>query len=81
MITPDLLDADQALLWRCVKCGKWSHAQKKPQSHKRYTEHPKPDETIVSYDHFGDGGSFVSCGPFEPWIAYPERLETLAEHP
>ena len=23
-------------LWRCSKCGKWSHAQRRPKRHERY---------------------------------------------
>lgn len=70
-------------MWRCTGCGKWSHARRRPTSHRRWVsgaEHTKPPAgaTVVervepTYDHLNgftsDGGWFVTCGPFERWLA------------
>ena len=49
-------------VWRCVACGKWSHAKRMPRSHKRY----------VGGGSYGEGeAQFVDCGPFQSYVASP----------
>lgn len=63
---------------RCVQCGKWSHAKKRPKKHQRIIVDKGqgvPTGVVVihytpgSYDHlngYGDpGGWTVECGPFQ----------------
>lgn len=54
---------DIVMLWRCTKCAKWSHAMKKPSTHKR---------GIVTNDGspYGPDIAMVPCGPFERWVAF-----------
>lgn len=64
-------------LYCCSVCGKWSHAQKKPVSHKAWVKpgnmryDPAKNENEYS-DEEAHWGHFVDCGPFETWIAMPE---------
>jgi hypothetical protein len=66
-------------LWRCSRCGKWSHAAKRPKYHQRalFTE-PRESDEVISHDegYFSarDGESspevwWIKCGPFETWTA------------
>lgn len=48
-------------LWRCRECGKWSHAQRDPIRHERWTN-ITVDGEIVSR-------SAVWCGPFDRLLA------------
>jgi hypothetical protein len=66
-------------LWRCTRCGKWSHAQRKPKRHERAVESPGPeDELVPGKDPMFNIGSendepyWVWCGPFEAWRAVRE---------
>jgi hypothetical protein len=45
-------------MWRCTGCGRWSHAERRPDAHQR-TE--RDEEKGVSYA--------VWCGPFERFVA------------
>jgi hypothetical protein len=66
------------LVYRCTKCGKWSHAQRNPKRHCRFERdegQEAPAEVISyeppTYDHlngFSDtGGWYVYCGPFDTY--------------
>jgi hypothetical protein len=37
-------------LWRCTKCHKWSHAVRRPSSHKRYIRSVENDGTEYGAD-------------------------------
>lgn len=65
-------------LWRCVKCGKWSHAVRRPKGHERGTVDPKLGEVVTRNESGYHSGTeeyrdyyFVECGPFEPWCVAP----------
>ena len=71
-------------LYRCAECGKWSHAQRKPKFHKRFTsEWPEQDAVILEeiypqndYEGGGDdGGWILKCGPFDTYRAYKEAVD------
>lgn len=67
--------------WRCVGCGKWSHAQRRPQRHRRFAGiedflPPELEPFIAerSWSRERDTGAPVSavwvwCGPFERYEA------------
>lgn len=57
-------DDGQTTLWRCRKCGKWSHAKRDPRRHKRWHAAERYDGT-----RSGDTGWFTWCGPFDRWTA------------
>ncbi len=69
-------------LWRCVECGKWSHAKRDPRKHKRFAgiEPNLPDDASIAETAEGreeETGAPVTvvwlwCGPFEEWKA--ERI-------
>jgi len=69
-------------IFRCSKCGKWSHAKKQPKKHTRwvYAGEPEFDESKAEPDHYDHLNGFsehtrahaVDCGPFVPYIARPE---------
>lgn len=76
------------VMWRCVGCGKWSHALRRPARHERFLKAelgaPEPDAYIdARYSQEPDTGAVVldgwiiSCGPFEKWVAerVPERQQ------
>lgn len=46
-------------MWRC-KCGKWSHAARRPTAHQR-VQATGPEEDVL-----------VWCGPFERFVAEPD---------
>lgn len=63
--------------WRCSTCGKWSHAQRRPKWHRRWTQEEPPEGTVViehlepSYDHYSNYEPdywIVQCGPFEKYL-------------
>ena len=68
-------------LYRCSKCGKWSHAAQKPRTHKRWIREVDglPPGVKVLEDNTGGyigqdfvpGGWFVQCGPFDTFVAVP----------
>lgn len=81
---PDTLPLMPVVIYRCSVCGRWSHAKKRPASHKRtiqrtddVQEPPEGLEAIeevpgwVSGDgeHSDDGGWIVKCGPFDIYEA------------
>ncbi|MBM0275348.1 hypothetical protein [Micromonospora tarensis] len=60
-------------LWRCTKCGKWSHAKRKPKQHQRFVA---TGRTVVGWAGepvYGPDGEFQACGPFAEWVAAPTR--------
>lgn len=57
-----------AVLWRCRGCGKWSHAQRDPITHKRWQAAPGA-ATDEDGRAFEGQGWFVWCGPFDRWTA------------
>ena len=67
-------------LWRCIECGKWSHAKRRPKHHERFVSaehHIEPEKVIrhvegyqTAVDECDYGGWFVACGPFAEWQAY-----------
>jgi hypothetical protein len=68
------------IIYRCSKCGKWSHAQRKPKAHQRLIrdEGQETPPNVVealepTYDHMNgfsdDGGWYVACGPFDTYEA------------
>lgn len=78
------------ILWRCATCGKWSHAKRRPRHHQRFIPSGEAlpagakvlrDEP-AEYDHLNgfssDGGTWIACGPHEPWKATPVNGEQLA---
>lgn len=69
-------------LYRCMKCGKWSHAKKRPTSHRRWVREGDPDyrEALNENTLYGpylddpgfeyqEPGHRIACGPFETWLA------------
>jgi hypothetical protein len=48
--------------WRCERCGKWSHAKRRPLRHKVWHQHDEEERWR---------GWFVWCGPFRRWEAAP----------
>lgn len=65
-------------LHRCRKCGKFSHAKRKPKKHQRWVKFYEPefDPALAEgpvYDYQGsilqEDGHFVDCGPFDYWTA------------
>jgi hypothetical protein len=65
-------------LWRCTRCGKWSHAKRQPKQHRRFMRAEPDDCSVIervepTYSHLAgfedEGGVIVACGPFEMWIA------------
>lgn len=67
-------------IWRCSKCGKWSHAKTQPKKHQRWVdEHdplfdPDKDESFMDgTGEYSPSGHFVDCGPFTPYVASPGR--------
>lgn len=74
---------ERVQIWRCTKCGRWSHAKRKPSWHLRtvWEGQPEYDPTKgygAVYDHmngFTEADSHgIQCGPFEPYVAAPGRL-------
>jgi hypothetical protein len=67
-----------AVLWRCSKCQKWSHAQDKPPKHQRWVKPSDPEfdwgRSESRFEHNVPPGHYVDCGPFDEWFAY--RRET-----
>lgn len=73
--------SDDVRIFRCSKCGKWSHAKKKPTKHGRWVTEGDPEYRSAllepgAYDHMNGfvepPGHLVDCGPFVPYIAHPE---------
>lgn len=69
-------------LWRCVACGKWSHAKRRPRVHERTLDWNESREGKTElradrdrgYDHLNgshDESTIVACGPFGKWTAVP----------
>lgn len=72
-------------LWRCVECGRWSHAERRPSSHQRKLrcthefgfDEPPPGAVVVEelggIEHdtgaWSLWGWMLKCGPFEEWRA------------
>jgi hypothetical protein len=69
------------MVHRCTRCGRWSHAQRKPRFHIRSVIDVDEGDHIVQawdpiYDlNFGEvrevdaGGYLIRCGPFESFWA------------
>jgi len=71
------MNTESETIYRCEKCGKWSHAKRKPKWHQRFVyDEPENLEDIISEeDPFGEeisSGWFVKCGPFSTWYAAKE---------
>ncbi len=69
-----IIGVDAAYVWKCSKCGKWSHAKKKP------THHLVP--SLVDTDYGTQVEGYYHCGPFEEWLAersYVPNLRDLAD--
>lgn len=50
---------DTPVAWRCEGCGKWSHAKRRPVTHRRFVKHDT------------DYGEYVEeklCGPFARYV-------------
>lgn len=69
-------------MWRCAECGKWSHAQKDPRHHQRWVKPGDPfydpeknENDYGNVADFGDvpDGHYITCGPFEKWVARPGK--------
>lgn len=71
------MSTEQIDMWRCTQCGKWSHAKRKPKTHRRWVdEEPEDESTVTDYD---DGfvppdGDYaerweIACGPFAHYRA------------
>lgn len=66
-------------LWRCVRCGKWSHAKRKPQFHQRPVFEEPQGETVIRHEQgYGEYGEYestdvwyIACGNFAEYIAIP----------
>jgi hypothetical protein len=62
----------------CTVCRKVSSAKKQPTSHKRWVRKGEPGyDDAKNENPFADVpdyayGHFVTCGPFETYIAVPE---------
>ncbi|MEU8186039.1 hypothetical protein [Micromonospora carbonacea] len=86
MTTTQTASPTAATLWRCTKCGKWSHAKRRPSSHKRWVQ--TGTETVTEMESWDTGalvevevptGEVQKCGPFRAWSAAP--LETTPSRP
>ena len=73
---------DAVPLFRCVQCGKWSHANRRPLWHQRWIDRDDglPEGAVVlgeiepyggEYTEHVPGGWFIRCGPFAEWRAMP----------
>lgn len=65
-----------ARAWQCTRCGKWSHAQRKPKHHLRWTEDPLPEDIVTQEPHYtGDPDAIekweIKCGPFAAFLLVP----------
>lgn len=62
-------------LFRCLTCGKWSHAKDKPRSHQRWVRPGEAGYDQAESDKNADvgvpDGHFVKCGPFRTFHALP----------
>lgn len=56
------IEEGEIILWRCIRCEKWSHAMKKPGKHKIWVA----DD---GNERYPDNGHFEFCGPFRRWVA------------
>jgi hypothetical protein len=63
-----IIGHDAFYVWRCSKCGKWSHAKKKPTHH-----------LVADYDEFENHG-YNHCGPFEEWYAERRWMPNMHDH-
>lgn len=69
------------VMWRCTRCGKWSHAKQQPKIHQRFVRSIGPDDRVLAtfppvygmYESDDDGGFTIACGPFEKWVATKEE--------
>lgn len=70
--------------YRCTRCGKWSHALRKPKQHKRFTrEQPEETDVVLEYmpPSFGyegpnaDDGYLIACGPFQTYTLTPKETD------
>jgi hypothetical protein len=68
-------------LWRCEACGKWSHAKRRPKSHRvetaEWREWIAHREEDNPWSHIGMGEEpeqFRACGPFAEWSATPAEV-------
>lgn len=67
-----------AILHRCIRCDKWSHAVKQPKKHQRWVDAWSPEYDPNKNENDGLGGNlpdghFVDCGPFETYHAIKEE--------
>lgn len=51
---------DDHELWRCEKCGKWSHAKRRPSHHRRFEKFDTD---------YGERVEERLCGPFTRYTA------------
>lgn len=58
------------IIYRCVKCGKWSHAQRKPKFHRRGVTYLEEGDMVVSDESDPDADFYyIECGPFDSYEA------------
>lgn len=48
-------------MWRCEACGKWSHAKRRPTSHKV--------AILTDHDYGTDVIGYRKCGPLAEYVA------------
>lgn len=68
------LTVETVEVWRCSRCGKWSHAKRRPRQHERRVELPAAGDVVLATDHGLDPDDgprpyVIACGPFERWVA------------
>lgn len=71
--------------YRCLVCGKWSHAQRKPKRHQRYVRAEPLDKSLLieydpgQYDHMNgftvEPSWRIWCGPFVTYTVIEGDLE------
>lgn len=80
--------SETVTMWRCVECGKWSHAKKQPKFHERgmyddgsiSEDDPKINRRETYGGDLSDGSEdylFLKCGPFEEWTAQKVQSSVL----
>jgi hypothetical protein len=71
-----IMEPTALIMYRCSTCGKWSHAQRRPKSHRRFVRDEGQGEPSGAVEYVegeplvdDPGGWMVVCGPFEPFQA------------
>ena len=61
-------------MWRCRRCGKWSHAKRRPASHQAV-------KVIEEEQGVYRKSTMVYCGPFDRFVASPDDPDSPPDNP